>query len=329
MSSEDRIGGLLKLAGPRPVPDEAHISRAKAAARREWQRLIRRRRVRTVLWSVGTAALVTLALARAAEFRTADPPQSVAGAQEVATLETIQGMVYVSQPDAKARPVRAGMRLSAGDRLSTDAAGRAVLTASTGASVKIDHESVVLLDTDGGMTLVRGALFVDAGPEVRDDNFYVGTAHGVVRHIGTQFEVRLQKEATRIRVREGLISLLNDEGRWITREGEALVVATGGLPERHAIAVSGDEWRWIDDLAPPFTLEGSTGAAFLQWVGRHRGVRWAYAEPGLGERMERTTLHGSIEGLTGEEAFEAVVRTSGLRLRRDGERFIIEPAAAK
>jgi hypothetical protein len=329
MNSVDRIGVLLKLAGPRPMPDEAHVSRAKAAARREWRRLMRRRRVRTMLWSAGTAALIASALAKGGLFPAAEPPRPVAISREVATLDAIHGRVLVSHADGREIPVRTGMRLRAGERLTTGAMSRAVVTASTGASVKIDHESIVVLDAAGRTSLVRGALFVDAGPDLRDDTLYVTTAHGVVRHIGTQFEVRLQGEATRVRVREGLVSVANDAGRWITREGEALVVAAGGLPERHAIAVSGDEWRWIDDLAPPFTLEGSTGAAFLEWAGRHHGMRWAYAEPGLGERMRRTVLHGSIEGLTGEEAFEAVVRTSGLTMRRDGERFIIEPSAAK
>ena len=75
-----------------------------------------------------------------------------------------------------------------------------------------------------------------------------------------------------MRVREGSVAVENAEGRWISHEGEALLVAPGEAPEPHAILTHGAEWNWVNDLAPPFTLEGATLGAFLEWAGRHHGL---------------------------------------------------------
>jgi ferric-dicitrate binding protein FerR (iron transport regulator) len=195
--------------------------------------------------------------------------------------------------------------------------------------VKLDHDSAAVLDSRGRLTLDHGAVFVDAEPAARDNDFYVSTPLGVVRHLGTQFEVRLDVGGLRIRVREGTVAIENADGRWVSREGEALRVTRGRPPERRSIFTYGSEWGWVDELAPPFVLEGSTLGAFLHWASRHHGLRWQYADPELRDRVARIVLHGSIEGLSGEEAFAAVLRTCGLTFRRSGEQLIIAKVRAQ
>ena len=109
--------------------------------------------------------------------------------------------------------------------------------------------------------------------------------------------------------------------------GEALLFSAGRAPERRAIPTSGAEWSWLGQLAPPFTLEGSTVGAFLHWIERHHGLRWEFDDSALRERSERIVLHGSIDGLTAEEALEAVLPTCGLTFRRDGDQLIITKRA--
>ena len=155
------------------------------------------------------------------------------------------------------------------------------------------------------------------------------TPLGVVRDVGTQFEVRLQDGEVRVRVREGTIAFENTTDRWVSHAGEALTLASGREPERRAIATYGSEWNWLDDLAPPFTLEGSTLGGFLQWISRHHGLRWQYRRSGQRDRVERITLHGSIEGLTAEEALAGVLPTCGLTFQRKGDLFVIRRLTGK
>ena len=155
---------------------------------------------------------------------------------------------------------------------------------------------------------------------------HIDTSFGSVRHTGTQFEVRVDESALRVRVREGSVAVEAAGQRWASRAGEGLILARSGPPERHAIAVSGPEWSWVSELAQPFRLEGATAPAFLAWVSREQGWRWEYDDPSLRTRVERIVLHGSIDGLTPEEALAAVLPTCGLTSRREGERLIVAAA---
>ena len=326
MSSDDRIGELLKLAGRREMPDAAQMSRARAAARAEWTHVAAGRRRPFRLWVVSGAAVVAVALAAIAVW--VEPEEaarsSIAVDAEVATLETVVGTVHVLRDGSAPSVVsQRGLRLLAGDRLDTAAGGRVVFAAAGGTSIKVDGDSTVVLDAADSLTLSAGAVFVDAMPGVRDADVHVRTSLGVVRHLGTQFEVRLGDGALRVRVREGTVAVENADGRWISHEGEALRVAPGRAPERQAILTHGAEWNWVNDLAPPFTLEGATLGAFLEWAGRHHGLRWQYADPELRTRADAIILHGSIEDLSADETLEAVLRTCGLAFRRDGTRLTI------
>jgi hypothetical protein len=147
----------------------------------------------------------------------------------------------------------------------------------------------------------------------------------MVSHVGTQFELRLQPDSLNIRVREGEVSVVVDGGntRRTSRAGEALFISRDRPDVRSRIATSGSEWDWVTTIAQPFTLEGATVSAFLEWVSREQGWRWEYADAATGRRAERAVLHGSIEGLTPEEALAAVLPASGLTSRRDGDRLIV------
>ena len=98
-----------------------------------------------------------------------------------------------------------------------------------------------------------------------------------------------------------------------------------GTARREPIAIAGPEWSWVDRLAEPFILEGATVTAFLEWIRREEGWRWEIADDALRARAGRIVLHGSIEGLTPEEALAAVLPASGLTYRREGTRFLIAP----
>ena len=207
------------------------------------------------------------------------------------------------------------------DRIETDADSRAALRMPSGVSVRLDNHTSAVIDTESRVILQRGAAYVDAQPGAAA--LFLQTSFGVVRHTGTQFEVRLADAALQVRVREGSVVVEASRERWTSRAGELLVVAHGRPPERRAIATSGPEWGWVTSVAPPFRLEGATVPAFLQWITREQGWRIEYGDSSLRARVDTIQLHGSIEGFTAEEALAAVLPTCGLASRREGDRLIV------
>ena len=93
-----------------------------------------------------------------------------------------------------------------------------------------------------------------------------------------------------------------------------------GLP--YAAPPFGDEWAWIL-RGTRFRLEGATLAQFLQWIEVEGGRTVELTDAAIASAADRTVLHGSIAGLSVEEALDAVLPTIGMTYRTDGARVIL------
>jgi hypothetical protein len=322
---------LLKLAGRRAVPDEHHQARARAAAQAEWKRLARRRRWSRSLWASATAAAVVTAVLAPAWISShpAPPPgaghaQAVAMADiEVATLQMVTGAITVThRNDEATRLTGAGRRLRTGDRVETAADSRAMFILSGGTIVKVDLNTRVSLDR-GVLTLDRGALYLDAGPKANDRDVVVRTPLATVRHLGTLFQVRLDGSAVLVHVREGQVEMAAGGTKWRSGAGQAMRLTADLDLERHSIAADGPEWSWVAKLPRPFTLEGSTLRAFLDWASRELGLRWQYQDQSMHARFDSIVQVGAIDGLTAEEALKTVLEANGLSFRKTEGRLVI------
>ncbi|HVQ40620.1 MAG TPA: FecR family protein [Vicinamibacterales bacterium] len=328
--SDDGLSELLKLAGRRPVPDEHHTARARAAAHGEWKRVVRGRRWGRPLWVSAIAATVAAAVLAPAWLSTQRAPTSGGGDApagaiadiEVATLQMVTGAITVTPRNSEpTRLTSAGLRLRTGDRVETAADGRAMLVLSGGTIVKVDRKTQMFVDR-GVLTLARGALYVDAGPEANDRDVVIQTPLAKIRHLGTQFEVRFDGSAVVVRVREGEVAMeaRGDETR--LGAGWAMGLTAAGF-QRDPIATYGPEWSWVAELPRPFTLEGSSLRAFLDWVSRELGRRWQYEDQSMRARFDSIVQRGRIDGLTAAEALDMVLEANRLSVRKIEGRLVI------
>jgi ferric-dicitrate binding protein FerR (iron transport regulator) len=318
-SDEDDLAQLLRIAGRRdPVSPEV-TARVKARARVQWQSAVRRQRwQRRGQLALGVAAVVVAAIVwwqRAQE------------APMVATLERSEGMVWFTnrRPGAGGLPAQTG--------IETGPAGRVALRLSGGASLRVDVDSRARLVSATEVLLERGAVYVDTAGATRASELVVRTAFGVARDIGTQFEVRISDSGLRLRVRDGLVNLNGGAGVHMVHASEELRVLDGGAVVRAAAPVSGDDWRWTQEIAPSFVLEGATLRSLLAWYTRetHTMVDATRVPPSL--HVDEIIVHGDIRELTPEQALQAVLPTCGLSHRSvDGVLVLqaaVEAAGAK
>jgi hypothetical protein len=155
-----------------------------------------------------------------------------------------------------------------------------------------------------------------------------------VRDIGTQFEARLLASAgsdpapaaLRIRVREGKVLVAHGGQEHQAQTGGELVLHSNGSLQRAEVALYGPGWDWVQHAAPALAIEGASLADFLRWVSRETGLQWRLAEPRAGKAPEDIILHGSIAGLTAEEALAVVLPGCGYRHRRSGDQLWLESA---
>ena len=221
--------------------------------------------------------------------------------------------------------VAPGGPLPAGIEIVTGAGGRAALRLPAGASVRLDSLTSVRLESGRTMELSEGAVYVDSGG-AKGGSVEIRTSSGLVRDVGTRFQVRLAEESLQVTVREGAASLGRSDATYEIQAGNRLTAGAGGEISRAAVPPNGPEWDWIQEIAPPFPLEGKTLKEFLDWVERETGRPIRFQGGALGPERASIVLHGSVEGMRPDEAPAAVLPTCGLTSHREGDVLVIEPA---
>ncbi len=321
----DHIGRLLRLAGPRPAAPHEREARVKTTVHTEWLAAIRVRRRRK--WMIGggfglAAAAALLAMVGLVYQPTLAPEPVFEG--EVGFFETVSGTVRLHEDSGGERPVRVGDVIEAGSVIDTGVLGRAAVRLASGHSLRLDRNTRLRGLSDSAVTLESGALYLDSGDAPIDRSAEIRTAFGVVYDVGTLFEVRLDREQIRVRVREGAINLDRDGQRYDAEAGIELTVDAGGVLTRRSVPIFGPEWDWILAVAPTFELEGSTLDVFLEWVNRETGWSARFLDPRSEAAAPGVVLHGSVEGMRPDQALAAVLPTCGLVHRVDGGILVIQ-----
>jgi len=313
--TDEAIGALLRLAGPRiPMPQDS-ARRVKAAVHAVWERKVRARRLRVAyLWTgvMATAASLSfLLLSRPWTQEVVRPPETVA------RLERLTGVIRGIGPDRQEpAPLSRGAPVAAGATLETAPQGRAALRLADGGSLRLDMNTRLKLVSATEISLERGALYLDSDRKPSEHaSMEVSTPEGVVREVGTQFEVQVASGAVRVRVREGRIAVEGRNGSHEAGAGEQLAIHQNRVA-RSRVPSHGPHWDWVQRIAPSFELEGESLAGFLDWVSRETGRPIRFDDDRLAHESPAVKLHGSIEGLSPEEALSAVLPTCGF-----GHRF--------
>lgn len=328
--ADDPIATLYQRAGRRPALSPEEVRVAKEAARSSWRRHLRRSARRRTVAAAGIVAALAavLVLGIGLTLRRPDVP---AVPRPLGRIELQTGEVAFSGPAAEPRIVNVGTVIS------TAGGGRAALRLGGGSSLRIDVASVVRIASASSVVLERGAVYVDTGALAQGksagETLAIATALGTVRHVGTQFEVRLLEngavpESLRVRVREGLVTVDRDGEILEARAGSELSLTARGEARRAETSAHGLTWEWTERAAPPLEIEGAALPAFLDWVSRETGLPWRYATPDLRRDTERVVLHGSIAGLTLDEALTLVLPGCGYRHRRDEHSLLLTPQPA-
>jgi ferric-dicitrate binding protein FerR (iron transport regulator) len=150
----------------------------------------------------------------------------------------------------------------------------------------------------------------------------IDTPFGIVRDIGTQFEVRMATSSLRIRVRSGIVQVQRGTAVSSAGAGTELTLTADGAASR-SVEPYGPEWAWTAALGPAFAIEGKPLSAFLEHLNREHGWRLVYADAQLGREASGIILHGSIGDVPASDALASVLATTGLGYRLEaGELFV-------
>jgi ferric-dicitrate binding protein FerR (iron transport regulator) len=294
---QDEVAVLVRLARESvPVATE-RLARVRTSVHDAWRdEYVARhaRQVRTRRWVIagGLVTATACALIAIALWRPAGTSVSGSAPVLVAHIDRVTG-----EATAASAPATAGAAVASGSTVTT-ATGTLAMTLASGVQLRLDVSSTVRADSVSDVTLERGALYVDSAgahpTEPGASPISIHTTAGIVRDVGTQFEVRFTSAGLRIRVRDGRVRVSRANGEDVrATAGEELVSRSDGSIDRRSIGRTGIQWVWAERAAPTFSVEGRTLGAFLDWVSREGAWTVTFADSNLAAPARAFVLSAS------------------------------------
>ena len=300
-SGDEAVARLIRLAGHRPpVPDEDHaIVRAAARAQWQWTVASERRRSRVVRGATGLLAMAAAVLLFVAT-----------GLWDRLRRSVVPPVAVVAQSTAAVPRVGAYW---AGDPVETTAGRLALLFEKNDESVRLDTETRLSLKSSSVLELQQGAVYIDS--QNPGSRLEVHTELGIVRHIGTQFEVRLEPDGSemqmRVRVREGKVEVEDLGGQtWTLGKDDGLTV-TAAAAKPETISCHGSHWDWVVSSRPPLGVEEPTIRRVLEWAAREKCWTPSYAldiDPSL---LDLEIQGSEVDGGSLEDAVRLALAATG------------------
>lgn len=344
---EEALESLLREMEPTAEPPPAARERIRQAAHAEWRAVVtevatarsqqpaatpRRAWQRPALALAASLAVATVALG---VMQLREPATPVV----VAKLVRISGAVEASGTGAL-QPAVAGQSLLAGQTLVTGPDGKLALALAQGVTLRLATDTRVDVQGIDRLYVERGAVYLDAGPTpARGASVRIDSAFGSTRHLGTQYEVRVNPDLMQVSVREGQVEWTGADPSLtapattararhavvLAQAGEQISVSPAGAVERSVIARRDPRWDWISEVTPPFAIEDRKLTDFLAWVCRETGRDLAFASPQVEATAKSIVLRGSVAGLSPDDALSAVMATTNLAYSDDNGRLTIRP----
>jgi len=328
---EKWVRDLIVDAGERPELPQEDLETIREAARAQWLELVRRHnldvgRRRSRLWAL--AASLLLVVATAWWWSSARVPSGAGRSAVVATIERME--------DDGIEGFTVGTEIRLGDTIETrvgkdGGAQRLALRLEDGTSMRIDTLSVLVFTHEHEVELRQGGIYLDTGTDpAAVAPLTVVTELGAIRHVGTQYEVRLldYDEAVRIRVREGEVSLESSSGSYSIVAGEQIELKDDGRSEETSISTYGSDWDWVGEVAPGIEIDDMPILDYLKWLSRESGRRIVFESDVVERYALEHTINMSIEGLTPMESLDDVRVASDLIFEEQNGSILVRAPVA-
>jgi ferric-dicitrate binding protein FerR (iron transport regulator) len=194
--------------------------------------------------------------------------------------------------------------------------------------VRIDQSSQLAFASGEEASLLEGAAYVDSGATTSPGAaaFALHTAAGTVRHLGTQYEARIDGTRLRVAIREGKV-LIDSPGGSVSGVAGEQILLDGGRISRSDLPAHDVSWNWLGMVTPAYSIDGASLADFLHWAARETGRELVFADAETELAASRIILRGSVQGLSPDESIVAVGATTGLAIDVAAERIEVRPAA--
>lgn len=304
MSGKDDIGHLIRDAGARESVSAERLEAARTRVAEHWQDVVTEQqaaRQPSYIGFAAAAAAIFAAVLLSVFLRSPDAPVTHV---QTATVNKVVGDVRIDGTLATT-----GTVIAPNSTIATGNDGMLALDLMSGQSLRVGTNTHLASETGNQFSLENGRVYIDSNPGNQNSPVFIKTRFGTATHIGTQFQVLLEPESLQIGVREGLVALNRDDGAATEIGlGTLFTVYAGRSDKEEDISADDELWQWTSEITPNFETDGATLAEYLVWYSRQAGFKLSWRDAQSRSIADRTTLDGSIDGLSLEDGLRAIHR---------------------
>ena len=308
-NQEDKVAELFRHASARERPPAEDELAIRQALHTEWSGMTRQRKRRKALFSLAAAASAVLAVMVGIKLVPGPSPEPAL--IQLAMVEKTVGIVQIESSSGSLQNPERATALMIGQQIVTRSDSRLALKWLNGESIRLDENTQLTLNSANEVTLQTGQIYLDTDQSDPDEELYISTPAGRVRHLGTRYMTTVSGSVTSVSVREGQVSVDVKGVETVADQGDQLMVDMQGASRRRPISSYGPLWQWTEVLAPAFSSDGRSMAQFLDWVAHESGRVIEFASQEAESLAGDTQLHGRIH-MEPMRALEAVLQTSDL-----------------
>jgi ferric-dicitrate binding protein FerR (iron transport regulator) len=299
LGTDDALEALLRKAPPRPMPADDDTAAVRDAVKDEWLAVTGRRRTRRRLISLAAAATVLLAIAVSVNLLRVPSALPV----QVATIDKTIGSIHFLGEQSQLQEMQDLSDVMAGQTIVTGHDSAAGITWVNGGSLRIDEDTRVEFISPEEILLKSGRVYFDSQPSSLQagitqssvTDFAIRTEQGVVRHVGTQYMTGINGGALTISVREGQVEVEGSYHDTTAKAGQRLTLAGSNRPAITNISSHGDDWRWVEQMAPAINIDERSAYEFVNWVARESGFEVRFVSAAAEQRARDTKMTGSVD----------------------------------
>jgi hypothetical protein len=263
-SEEARIEQLLKEAGPRVEPPIDLMVEVRNSVHMAWQAETRGRHI-SIRSRFAIAATLLIAVL-AGLWQVGLRQETV-----LARMDRSTGVVELSLDNQTWVPVALKTaketEFTQNMYLRTGQLGRLSMTLVSGVNIRLDIDTAIQIRSLHAIELLDGVIYVDSGShDNADPGIQIITRMGNAVDLGTQFEVRSDKDGVRVRVRKGIVNFNATDSVYRTESGTSVELDNAGAATFDGAPAHDESWSWVQSIVPPFAIEDRALLDFLKWV---------------------------------------------------------------
>lgn len=318
----EKLERLISAAPPRLRPSDSVREQTFSALQDEWSGVVEQhsRVRRNRRFGVAAAASVVAAFL-SIQLGLFDSDPAI-----FATVARQTGSGLTQSHADLAGDSRSLERVMVDSTVATQPDSRALLYLDGGGSVRLDTNTRLTILAPDQVRLERGALYFDSqggdADRVSSIELEVITPAGVVRHLGTQYVVRVERTSTMVGVREGSVAIVSDSVSAITRAGNMISFDSSNRATERPLDAYAPVWNWVMEISPTVISQRTRVVDLLDWISRESGREIVFFEDA--ESVAETTIVDGLPEVDALTAVDALELATDLSLEVSAGRILVK-----